>query len=63
MKMLLYKLLDSKVTYFPNSCQYENNLKDTCGSTPLMDALRFGNIDIADYLIKEHKVVHNFVLK
>ena len=51
-----------KSDFFLNSCQYDNNLKDTCGSTPLMDALRFGNIDIADYLIKEHKVVNNFIL-
>lgn len=43
------------VIFLVKHCQYENNLKDTCGSTPLMDALRFGNIDIADYLIKEHK--------
>ena len=27
-----------------------------------MDAIRFGNVDIADFLIKEHKVMFAFIM-
>ena len=32
--------------------RYNIDLKDTCGNTPLMEALRNGNLECADFLVK-----------
>ena len=37
-------------------CSYKTDDTDSCGSTPLMDALRAGFIDVAEMLIQKHKV-------
>ena len=37
-------------------CKYPPNAKDSCGSTPLMDAVKLGHIEISDLLIKNHNV-------
>lgn len=37
-------------------CSYTPDCCDSCGSTPLMDALRTGHVLVAETLIKEHKV-------
>ena len=37
---------------------YTCDVMDSCGSTPLMDALRSGHIDIAELLISLNKVTH-----
>ena len=37
-------------------CGYPSDCPDSCGSTPLMDALRTGHVLVAETLIKEHKV-------
>lgn len=37
-------------------CQYMIDSQDSCGSTPLMDAVRFDNIEMAQLFIKNHKV-------
>lgn len=37
-------------------CGYAPDCPDSCGSTPLMDALRTGHVLVAETLIKEHKV-------
>ncbi|XP_022801531.1 ankyrin repeat domain-containing protein 16-like [Stylophora pistillata] len=36
-------------------CSYIPDSPDSCGSTPLMDALRAGHIPVAEILINEHK--------
>ncbi|XP_077868333.1 ankyrin repeat domain-containing protein 16-like [Saccoglossus kowalevskii] len=36
-------------------CHYQVDMVDSCGSTPLMDSLRVGYVDIADLLIMLHK--------
>ena len=37
-------------------CGYQTDQQDSCGSTPLMDALRAGYVDVARILIGKHKV-------
>lgn len=39
-----------------NRCSYTPDSADSCGSTPLMDALRAGHIQVAEILVKEHEV-------
>ena len=39
-----------------NRCGYTPDSTDSCGSTPLMDALHTGHVQVAEILIKEHKV-------
>ena len=44
-------------------CEYAVDMKDSCGTTPLMDALRAGHIDIAKLLIEKQKVDVTFPQK
>lgn len=37
-------------------CGFTMDLPDCCGSTPLMDALHAGHVQIAETLIKTYKV-------
>ena len=37
-------------------CEYAADNKDSCGTTPLMDALRAAHIDIAKLLIEKQRV-------
>ena len=37
-------------------CEYKPDTKDSCGTTPLMDALRAGHTDIAQLLVAKHGV-------
>ena len=39
-----------------SKCSYQVDVADTCGSTPLMDSLRAGFLDVAEILIQKHKV-------
>ena len=39
-----------------NRCDYAVDMKDSCGTTPLMDALRAGYLDVAQLLIEKQKV-------
>ena len=38
---------------------YRNDIADSCGSTPLMDAIKSGYTDIAELLISSNKVHAN----
>lgn len=44
------------VQFLLNNCNYPPDATDSCGSTPLMDALRAGFVDVAHLLIQHHKV-------
>ena len=44
------------VQYMLDNCGYKTDIPDSCGTTPLMDALRVQNIEIARMLISKHKV-------
>lgn len=44
-------------------CSYKTDDQDSCGSTPLMDSLRAGYIDVAEILIERHKVRNMSFLK
>ena len=39
-----------------DKCNYVPDMKDNCGTTPLMDAFRAGHLHVADLLINKHKV-------
>ena len=42
-------------------CDYGVDVKDSCGTTPLMDALRAGYLDVAQLLIEKQKVWQNAI--
>ena len=44
------------VQYMLGNCGFQTDIPDSCGTTPLMDALRVQNIEIARMLISKHKV-------
>ena len=46
----------SVVEFMLSSCNYGNDIQDCCGTTPLMDAIRAGHVDIAKILINRKKV-------
>ena len=39
-----------------NRCDYAVDMKDSCGTTPIMDALRAGYLDVAQLLVEKQKV-------
>ena len=39
-------------------CDYAPDVRDSCGVTPLMDAVRAGFVDVAQLLISRHKVMN-----
>ncbi|CAL1531521.1 unnamed protein product [Lymnaea stagnalis] len=43
------------VLYLVQHCGYKPDERDSCGVTPLMDALRAGHLDAANFLIDYHK--------
>ena len=45
------------VRFLLDKCDYAPDTPDSCGVTPLMDALRAGFLDIAQILISQHKVI------
>lgn len=44
------------VSWLLHACGYKVDTKDSCGTTPLMDALRSGHIEVAQILLEHHKV-------
>ncbi len=41
-------------------CNYAADMKDNCGTTPLMDAFRAGHLHVANLLIEKQKVLWNY---
>ena len=50
------------VSYLLDNCDITVDTRDSCGSTPLMDALKSGHVTLAQLLIERQKVVDVFRL-
>ena len=53
-QIIILHLLEFFFSFY--RCGYAPDCPDSCGSTPLMDALHAGHVLVAETLINEHKV-------
>ena len=44
------------VSYLLEKCEYKTDCQDSCGSTPLMDAVRVDSVNTLQTFINIHKV-------